>query len=151
MRIVDGMVDNTNTSSPVAPTETVPTYQEILAVYAEMQEAVDDYDDVVAAQDAKIDDVKSTIDDVNNWFADETGVKHYLFTNGGWIPTTTSSVDPSTVVSNGAMAYCVIECQPGDVFNIKASGVNSSHRPYSFIDSSNAVLKQATSNSVNSA
>lgn len=36
MRIVDGMVDNTHASGTVAPTETVPTYQEILAVYDQM-------------------------------------------------------------------------------------------------------------------
>lgn len=41
MRIVDGVVDNTNTGGAVAPTETVPTYQEILAVYEEMEEAVE--------------------------------------------------------------------------------------------------------------
>lgn len=39
MRIIDGIVENTNTSGAVAPTETVPTYQEILAVYDEMLEA----------------------------------------------------------------------------------------------------------------
>ena len=36
MRIVDGMVDNTNTGNAVAPTGTVPTYQEVLSVYNEM-------------------------------------------------------------------------------------------------------------------
>ena len=39
VRIVDGVVDNTNTGSAVAPTETVPTYSEIL----------DQYDAMVAA------------------------------------------------------------------------------------------------------
>ena len=33
MRIVDGMVDNTNTGGAVAPTSAVPTYQEVLSVY----------------------------------------------------------------------------------------------------------------------
>lgn len=33
MRIVDGVVDNTNTNGAVAPTGTVPTYQEVLALY----------------------------------------------------------------------------------------------------------------------
>lgn len=33
MRIVDGMVDNTNTGGAVAPTGAVPTYQEVLALY----------------------------------------------------------------------------------------------------------------------
>ena len=36
MRIVDGMVDNTNTGSAVAPTETVPSYTEILETYDAM-------------------------------------------------------------------------------------------------------------------
>lgn len=33
VRIVDGVVDNTNTGGAVAPTSTVPTYQEVLALY----------------------------------------------------------------------------------------------------------------------
>ena len=36
MRIVDGMVDNTNVNGAVAPTGAIPTYQEILAVYEQM-------------------------------------------------------------------------------------------------------------------
>ena len=36
MRIVDGVVDNTNTSGAVAPTSSVPTYQEIIAQYDAM-------------------------------------------------------------------------------------------------------------------
>ena len=40
MRIIDGMVDNTHTGSAIAPTETVPTYTEILSVYDEMVAAV---------------------------------------------------------------------------------------------------------------
>lgn len=36
MRIVDGVVDNTGVDGAVAPVGTVPTYQEILAVYDEM-------------------------------------------------------------------------------------------------------------------
>ena len=40
VRIVDGMVSNTNTGSAVAPTETVPTYTEILSVYDDMVAAL---------------------------------------------------------------------------------------------------------------
>lgn len=36
MRIVDGVIDNTNTGSAAAPTEAVPTYQEILSQYDAM-------------------------------------------------------------------------------------------------------------------
>ena len=61
VRIVDGMVDNTHTGGAVAPTETVPTYQEILATYGDMVDIVEDYEEVVANQDAQISDLKSTI------------------------------------------------------------------------------------------
>lgn len=54
VRIVDGMVDNTNTGGAVAPTETVPTYQEVLAVYGDMQETLEEYDGVVAEQNDHI-------------------------------------------------------------------------------------------------
>lgn len=39
MRIIDGVVNNTGVTGAVAPTETIPTYQEILAVYDQMLEA----------------------------------------------------------------------------------------------------------------
>ena len=42
MRIVDGTVDNTGSGTPVAPTETVPTYQEIISLYDEMVDATED-------------------------------------------------------------------------------------------------------------
>ena len=45
MRIVDGIVDNTHASGTVAPTDAVPTYQEILAVYDDLLEALDDVAD----------------------------------------------------------------------------------------------------------
>lgn len=40
MRIVDGMVDNAHTGGAVAPTEAVPTYQEVLAVFEEAADSV---------------------------------------------------------------------------------------------------------------
>lgn len=49
MRIVDGMVDNTHTGSAVAPTESVPTYQEILAIYEEMVEATEAAEEIADA------------------------------------------------------------------------------------------------------
>lgn len=39
MRIIDGTVDNTGADGAVAPTGSVPTYQEVLAVYDQMLEA----------------------------------------------------------------------------------------------------------------
>ena len=43
VRIVDGTVSNTNTDGAVAPTETVPTYQEILATYDDMLDALEEF------------------------------------------------------------------------------------------------------------
>ena len=42
IRIIDGVVDNTHASGTVAPTGSVPTYQEILAVYDDLVDALAD-------------------------------------------------------------------------------------------------------------
>ena len=65
MRIVDGVVDNTHTGGAVAPTGAVPTYTEILSVYEQMQEAIEDYDETVAVQNAQISNLKIAMDDFN--------------------------------------------------------------------------------------
>lgn len=48
MRIVDGIVCNTGSTGTVAPTESVPTYQEIIAQYDAMVDATEDAEDAVA-------------------------------------------------------------------------------------------------------
>lgn len=103
--------------------------------WAEHQEVADD-----------VNDLRSALNDVNDTFADELGVKNYIFTYGAWVTTTTTTVDPTNLDSNANRVYCILDCQPGDEFDVKLGGVNSSHRPYSFIDLNNGVLEQATSN-----
>lgn len=66
MRIVDGMVNNTNVDGAVAPTGTVPTYQEVLSVFEQMQDALEEYDDKVAEQDAQIDNLKGAFDNLED-------------------------------------------------------------------------------------
>ncbi|MBO7711491.1 MAG: hypothetical protein J6S83_13560 [Lachnospiraceae bacterium] len=61
MRIVDGMVDNTHASGTVAPTAAVPTYQEVLSVYENMVETLEDYQEVVDTQNGQISDLKSAL------------------------------------------------------------------------------------------
>lgn len=61
VRIIDGVVDRTGATGAVAPTEAVPTYQEILAVYAQMQEDIADYESVVANQNDQINSLKSAL------------------------------------------------------------------------------------------
>ena len=62
VRIIDGVVDRTGATGAVAPTEAVPTYQEILAVYAQMQEDIADYESVVANQNDQINSLKSAFE-----------------------------------------------------------------------------------------
>ena len=58
MRIVDGMVDNTHASGTVAPTGSVPTYQEVLAVYDDMVDALVTVDEL----DNEVSGLKSVLD-----------------------------------------------------------------------------------------
>ena len=50
MRIVDGIVDNTGTDGTVAPTESVPTYQEIIAQFDAMVEATEAANSAIAEE-----------------------------------------------------------------------------------------------------
>ena len=74
MRIVDGVVDNTHASGTVAPTGSVPTYQEILAVYADMVAALVTVDEL----DDEVSDLKSALSEEtrNLWeYGDLSGTK----------------------------------------------------------------------------
>lgn len=72
MRIVDGVVDNTNTGGAVAPTGDVPTYTEILAVYEQMQETLEDYTETVTEQDAKIESIRDDLEKEIGDYTEET-------------------------------------------------------------------------------
>lgn len=90
MRIVDGMVDNTHASGTVAPTETVPTYQEILSVYADMVAALVTVDEL----DDEVSDLKSAL---------------YLYNSMNRIPINAVSKTTGglTFTSNGDGSYTV--------------------------------------------
>lgn len=144
MRIVDGIVDNTNTGSAVAPTGTVPTYQEVLAVYDQMVAAKEgsvrfDIDqslttaqktrarnNVEAASQGDVSDLKSALKVMSN-FPDLS------WTVGKGINSSTGAIENSQyeAISN---EICV---EPGDVFKrntpAKTSGnVNISMRVASY-------------------
>ena len=57
MRIVDGMVDNTYTDNPVAPVDSLPDYEDIIAVYEEMVEAKEGAVRFDIEQDLEADDM----------------------------------------------------------------------------------------------
>ena len=59
LRIVDGMVDNTHASGTVAPTGSVPTYQEVLSVYDSMVDVLAEFDEYKEGIDAEVDELQS--------------------------------------------------------------------------------------------
>lgn len=61
MRIIDGMVDNTNTGGAVAPTGSVPTYQEVLALYGQAIAAVATVEEMDDKIDEQITDIKEEL------------------------------------------------------------------------------------------
>lgn len=121
MRIVDGMVDNTHASGTVAPTDTIPTYQEILAVYAQLLEDVTDYESVVATQDAKIDDLKSAMMQQNVYSAtdDIRNVTEFTY---GTTESNSASVMKFIYSSKRIRPLDFIFVKAGDRINIKNRG-----------------------------
>ena len=86
MRIVDGVVDNTGTSGAVAPTSTVPTYQEVLALY----EDVLDMDETEWINNGI--GVAESCDGLSGegvYFCSKTGeeksIEDFPFDNAGWL------------------------------------------------------------------
>ena len=95
-RIVDGVVCNTGTTGSVAPTSSVPTYQEVLAVYDAAIAAVDD-----------VNDLKSAIDDISTigkqlFDVDHADTKHIIPSNGAAAASTngTSVIIPISPSAN---------------------------------------------------
>ena len=144
MRIVDGVVSQTNTGGAVAPTGAVPTYQEVLAVYEDMVDALEDYDDKVEEQDGKINDLKSAL--VNT-----TGITpEFDFVDGKYYDTTdgaTITVGSPSNNSSLTCAYCA--CSEGDVITFSGwNGFSSpkSKRPWCFVDVNGSQLQKAGTN-----
>lgn len=91
MRIVDGVVSNTHASGTVAPTGTVPTYQEVLAVYDSMVETLEDYDETVATQNQQISDLKSALDAEDTLVNDLHSLVNYNYGTPRYRPENPSS------------------------------------------------------------
>ena len=122
MRIIDGVVDNTNTGGAVAPIGAVPTYQEVLAIYEQMEQTLDDYESVVSNQNQQITDLKSALEneslsvikDILN--VDKVTI-HKTFTAGKKISSTgrvsddtyrIATVDPIDISTAKALEYDIV-------------------------------------------
>ena len=82
MRIIDGMVDNTNTSNTVAPTGTVPTYQEVLSVFEQAEAVVEAsvrYDTTQSLTDAQKTTARENIEAASE--DDVTDLKSAIYNN----------------------------------------------------------------------
>lgn len=75
MRIVDGVVDNTNTGGAVAPTESIPTYTEVLAVYDQAVDAL-----------VEVENIKSIVDNfpANKVLTGIVGITGTLTADNAW-------------------------------------------------------------------
>lgn len=59
-----------------------------------------------------------------------------------------TTVDISAYVKNSGYQSAIVPCVAGDKFYVKASGVSSTYRPWTFTDSNYTILSQAGSNTV---
>ena len=66
LRIIEGTIHNTWTDDPIAPTDTVPTYQEVIAQYDQMVKLYDDLQDYQPVLDRIVKYVNAGGSDDNN-------------------------------------------------------------------------------------
>lgn len=93
----------------------------------------------------EVTDLKSAVNDTTYYLSDMIGEKNFPWIFG-YIGTNTTNFNPETITASTTIKHCVVDCQAGDVFMVNARGGSTSRRPWSFVDSSNNVLLQATSN-----
>lgn len=79
---------------------------------------------------------------INGWLSSETGITNYIW-QYGYIETNTTSFTP-TIISSDDRKCVVVDCVEGDVFYFKGNNAATTRRPWTFLDSSNNVLSQAT-------
>ena len=86
VRIIDGTVDNTNTGSAVAPTGSVPTYQEVLALFEEVSDfaetAMINRGSTTAESCDDLEDDGIYFCSINNG---EKTIADFPFDNAGWL------------------------------------------------------------------
>ena len=158
VRIIDGVVADTYSENPVAPTAAVPTYQEILAVYEQMVAAKEgsvrfDIDqtlttaqmtqargNIAAASESDVSDLKSALNCTYAAFVEIPLEAGAIATNQG-----VGNPVSYTVISDTSWRHCVVNCKKGDLFDINGIGGNSP-KAWCFVDADDIIVSVATDN-----
>ena len=89
-------------------------------------------------------DLKSALAFTKKDIAGTEGGEGLSFTEGGYIKTSGSTADITSVVTDSSFAYAVMDCQAGDVIVTRGKG-GSDARLWAFLDSSGNVLSKSGS------
>lgn len=110
-------------------------------IAAEMQAV----EDASAAQDAKIDDLKSAF---NTDIQKITGNSRIPVTGEKqWIDLSGNTADVTDIRSSNAFNYSLLECEPGNLFTINGQG-GTYPKAYAFIAENGTILEKASTNNV---
>lgn len=97
--------------------------------------------------DAVADKLAPEVADLKNALTQITIIRYPVTFTDGYYITTNGNVGTTvnlTPVSNASWRYAIVDCSAGDVFEYKTEGATSA-RSWAFVDSSNAMLANATS------
>ena len=152
MRIVDGVVDNTNSGGAVAPTGSVPTYQEVLSVYDQMVAAkagsvrFDISQDLTATQrlNARNNIMCASQDDMDT-VQGEIGTVPSGETLQGQIDTLESGKVPVTRKVNGRALSADVTVTKGDVGLGNCDNTSDANKP---ISTAQAAVNTEVSNKI---
>ena len=123
MRIVDGVIDNTNTGSAAAPTGTVPTYSEILS----------QYDAMVAATAAANGCIAETFDATKPYSAGKFVINSgalYVLTADHAANTTWANTTKDGPINFGDQLSDVKSALSADEYEYQYLGIKNIVRPY---------------------
>ena len=162
IRIIDGMINNTFVDDALVPMQSVPTYQEILAVYDQMVAAKNGsvrFDqsqsltetqksvarmNIDAARDSDVSDLKSAINSYPIGNEKATGVRVGVWFRGYY---STPTVGDVSIWNDSPNFVCTkIPVTPGETYFFNGTGYTGYNRLFVFVDSNGKALNKTGSN-----
>lgn len=143
MRIVDGVVSNTSTTTYVDPGTIIPSIEDLIDAINEAVESIpEDYSTLNNSVYIGNESIESVLEKA-------TGSRGLVFIQGRYsTPSTTIIGETATYYDDADYCCAIAPCAEGDKFTATLTGPTGKQRAWFFCDSSMTVLTRATANLV---
>lgn len=141
VRIVDGVVVNTTTSTVVDPGTIIPSIEDLIATIIEVRGTIpDEYSTLNNSVYIGDESIESNVEKI-------TGARSLVFRQGKYVTPSTTIIGETASYADDADYCCAIcACSEGDKFTATINGPTGKQRAWFFCDADMKVLSRAAAN-----